>query len=107
MSDPVLVQRDGPVATVILNRPESLNALSESSWRELGSRMRELSLESDLRCVILRGAGNKAFGAGADISEFPQVRADAVQGRAPFPISPAQMLDTVGAFERVVGELGR
>ncbi|TMH16903.1 MAG: enoyl-CoA hydratase/isomerase family protein, partial [Betaproteobacteria bacterium] len=75
MADPVLVQRDGSVATVVLNRPESLNALSESSWRELGRQMRELSLESDLRCVILRGAGNKAFGAGADISEFPQVRA--------------------------------
>ena len=81
MSDPILVQRDGPVATVVLNRPESLNALSESSWRELGSRMRELSLESDLRCVILRGAGSKAFGAGADITEFPQVRAGAAQGR--------------------------
>ena len=37
MSDPVLVQRDGPVATVILNRPESLNALSESSWRADGA----------------------------------------------------------------------
>ena len=81
MVDPVLVQRDGSVATVVLNRPESLNALSESSWRELGSRMRELSLESDLRCVILRGAGGKAFGAGADITEFPQVRADAALGR--------------------------
>ena len=81
MSDSVLVQLDGPVATVVLNRPETLNALSESSWRELGRRMRELSLEPDLRCVILRGAGSKAFGAGADITEFPQVRSDAAQGR--------------------------
>jgi enoyl-CoA hydratase len=81
MSESVLVQIDGPVATVVLNRPESLNALSESSWRELGRRMRELSLQPDLRCVIVRGAGTKAFGAGADITEFPQVRPDAAQGR--------------------------
>src|ERR1700682_1658451 len=81
MADSVLVERDGPVATVVLNRPESLNALSESSWRELGRGVRGLSLDPDLRCVILRGAGSKAFGAGADITEFPQVRSDAAEGR--------------------------
>ena len=80
MDEVILVQIDGPVATVVLNRPESLNALSESSWHELGRRMRELSLNLDLRCVILRGSGHKAFGAGADISEFPQVRSNAAQG---------------------------
>ena len=82
MDDVILVQIDGPVATVVLNRPDSLNALSESSWRELGRIMRELSLNLDLRCVILRGAGDKAFGAGADIAEFPQVRSNVAQGAA-------------------------
>jgi len=82
MSDLIVVERAGPVATVVLNQPARLNALSQASWTELGQRMRELSAAADLRCVILRGAGVKAFAAGADIVEFQTVRADAVQGRA-------------------------
>jgi enoyl-CoA hydratase len=81
MSDCVQVERDGPLATVVLNRPDRLNALSETSWRELGERIRELSADANLRCVIVRGAGTKAFGAGADIGEFPTKRANATQGR--------------------------
>lgn len=82
MSDLIVVERVGAVATVVLNQQARLNALSQASWSELGARMRELSADTDLRCVILRGAGVKAFAAGADIVEFQTVRADAVQGRA-------------------------
>src|SRR5438128_3813458 len=82
MSDLIVVERAGAVATVVLNQPARLNALSQASWSELGQRMRELSADAELRCVILRGAGVKAFAAGADIDEFPTVRADAAQGRA-------------------------
>src|SRR5450432_312468 len=81
MSDLILVERDGAIATVVLNQPAKLNALSRASWSELGERMRELSADADLRCVVLRGAGTRAFGAGADIAEFPEVRADATQGK--------------------------
>ena len=80
MNDAILVERDGAIATVILNRPDKLNALAQRSWGELGERMRELSADTDLRCVILRGAGDQAFAAGADIAEFPQVRANLAQG---------------------------
>ena len=81
MSNAVLVQRDGAIATVVLNRQGRLNALSQASWAELGARMRELSADENLRCVIVRGAGTKAFAAGADITEFPEVRANSGQGR--------------------------
>src|SRR5450432_3896297 len=81
MPDLILVEREGAIATVVLNAPGKLNALSKESWRELGAHMRELSTNTELRCVILRGAGNQAFAAGADIAEFPEVRADAGQGR--------------------------
>ena len=81
MSNLVLVEREGPIATVVLNRPEKLNALSRATWAELGTQMRELSVQTEVRCVIVRGAGDKAFAAGADISEFPDVRADSKQGR--------------------------
>lgn len=74
MSDPVLVRREGPLARVLLNRPERRNALDLDMWRELGEAMRALSREPDLRCVVLRGAGGKAFAAGADIAEFERTR---------------------------------
>ncbi len=81
MSGPILVERKGAIAVVVLNAPGKLNALSTASWGELGARMRELSADPDLRCVVLRGAGDRAFAAGADISEFPRVRADSAQGK--------------------------
>jgi Enoyl-CoA hydratase/carnithine racemase len=81
MTHTVVVEREGAIATVVLDRPDKLNALSLASWTELGERMRELSADDDLRCVIVRGAGTKAFAAGADIAEFPKVRANAAQGK--------------------------
>ena len=81
MSEPVQVEREGAIATVVLNAPDKLNALSKAGWVELARAMRELSGDDGLRCVVLRGAGSAAFAAGADISEFPQVRANRAQGR--------------------------
>ena len=81
MTDYVRIERAGAIATVVLDRPDRLNALSLASWTALGARMRELSADDDLRCVVVRGAGTKAFAAGADIAEFPEVRANSAQGR--------------------------
>lgn len=78
-ADPILVARDGPVATVTLNNPARLNALDRAMWEALGTAMRALSGEEALRCVVLRGAGGKAFAAGADIAEFRTERANAMQ----------------------------
>lgn len=77
MNDPILLQRDGAVATVTLNNPEKLNALSFAMWMRLGEVMRELDADDKLRCIVLRGAGDKAFAAGADISEFETARKNA------------------------------
>jgi enoyl-CoA hydratase len=81
MSEAVLVAREGAVATVTLNKPERLNALDKAMWMALGAAMRELCADDGLRCVVLRGAGGKAFAAGADIAEFHRERADAKQAR--------------------------
>ncbi len=78
-TEALLVTRDGPVATVVLNNPTHLNALNLGMWQGLGDIMRTLSNDTHLRCVILRGAGDQAFAAGADIGEFNQVRANAKQ----------------------------
>ncbi|MGH8616177.1 MAG: enoyl-CoA hydratase/isomerase family protein [Burkholderiales bacterium] len=76
---PVLVARDGAIATVTLNHPERLNALNRAMWVGLGDTMRALSADDAMRCVVLRGAGHKAFAAGADIAEFATERADRAQ----------------------------
>lgn len=80
-TDVVLVQRDGVLATVVLNRPEKLNALTKPMWQRIGEVMRQLSAEDDLRCVVLRGAGEQAFAPGNDIAEFSSTRTNSGQAR--------------------------
>src|SRR5438876_591605 len=79
MSELILVTRDGPIATVVLNRPEKLNALTKPMWQELGAAIDGLSSDDDLRCIIVRGAGEKAFSPGNDIAEFATERANKTQ----------------------------
>ncbi|HET7764596.1 MAG TPA: enoyl-CoA hydratase-related protein [Burkholderiales bacterium] len=74
MPGEILLSRDGPVATVALSNPGKLNALDLAMWKRLGEAMRELDRDKALRCVVVRGAGNEAFAAGADISEFAKTR---------------------------------
>lgn len=81
MSAPVYVERDGAIASVVLNRPERMNALDKAMWMRLGELMRELEADEGVRCIVLRGAGGKAFAAGADISEFANERANSAQAR--------------------------
>jgi enoyl-CoA hydratase len=78
----VLCRRDGTVATVVLNRPHKLNALTKPMWQRLGELMRELSADESLRCIVLRGAGGKAFAPGNDIAEFETERSNFEQGKA-------------------------
>ena len=82
MTPAILVQRDGAIATVTLNRPERMNALNKVMWAGLGAAMREFGADDSLRCIVLRGAGDKAFAAGADIAEFHAERADSKQAKA-------------------------
>jgi enoyl-CoA hydratase len=65
----VLVERSAPVATVLLNRPEQLNALSDELMDELVTALQELDREEDVRCIVL-GGSERAFAAGADIGEL-------------------------------------
>jgi len=80
--DTILVQPSGDIATVVLNRPEKLNALTRPMWKRLGDVFEELSADETIRCIILRGAGTKAFAPGNDISEFTTERSNIEQARA-------------------------
>jgi enoyl-CoA hydratase len=79
VSELILVQRDGAIATVVLNRPEKLNALTRPMWRALGEAVTGLSADDSVRCIVLRGAGEKAFSPGNDISEFATERSNKAQ----------------------------
>jgi enoyl-CoA hydratase len=81
MDDPIYLTRDGAIATVVLNRPEKLNAMSVAMARRLEELMVACDRDADLRCVVLRGTGGRAFSVGADISEFEATRSSAAKAR--------------------------
>jgi enoyl-CoA hydratase len=66
----LLVERDGAVTVVTINRPKVLNALDTQTVDELEQVMRELQRSDEVRAVVLTGAGEKSFVAGADINEL-------------------------------------
>jgi enoyl-CoA hydratase/carnithine racemase len=76
------VQSAGPIATVVLDRPDKLNALTKGMWQALGDAIRRLSADGELRCIVVRGAGERAFSPGNDIAEFALERANSAQARA-------------------------
>jgi len=73
MGDFVRTERDGGVAVVTIEHPP-VNALSAPLLEELEAEIERLDADGNVRAVVLRGAGEKAFVAGADISEFPSLR---------------------------------
>ena len=79
MAETIVVERDGPIVTVVLNRPEKLNALTRAMWSELGATVQRLGDDRNVRCIVLRGAGEKAFSPGNDISEFETQRSNKAQ----------------------------
>jgi enoyl-CoA hydratase/carnithine racemase len=82
MSDDLLVERDGAVATVVLNRPDSHNAITLEMYKAIPALFASLDTDESVKVVVVRGAGTKAFASGADISEFEEVRGNADSAKA-------------------------
>ncbi|HYB42981.1 MAG TPA: enoyl-CoA hydratase [Candidatus Methylomirabilis sp.] len=76
MSDHVLVEQEGAIATVVFNRPKMRNAISLAMWAEIADVTDRLSRDDSVRAIVYRGAGREAFASGADISEFQEHRKD-------------------------------
>jgi enoyl-CoA hydratase/carnithine racemase len=87
----ILLERADAIATVTLNKPDKMNALDLGMWRDLAQAFQTLSADESVRCVILRGAGEKAFSAGADIEEFERERNSAAKSRAYSKITQAAL----------------
>lgn len=73
----ITVQDQGDLVTLSLDNPGRNNAISVGMWQRLLELADELAARDDLRVIIFRGTGQRAFSAGADISEFDQQRSDA------------------------------
>src|SRR5467141_4580567 len=71
----LLYEKRGPIAYVTLNRPKVLNALNQRTWADLRTAFEDARDDAAVRGIILRGAGDKAFIAGADIGELASVSA--------------------------------
>ncbi|MGD0700256.1 MAG: enoyl-CoA hydratase-related protein [Trebonia sp.] len=81
-AEPLLLDRDGPVATLTINRPDRLNALTYAMFTRLPWLLSEAAAMDGVRVLVLRGAGRKSFSAGADISEFETARSTPEQAAA-------------------------
>jgi enoyl-CoA hydratase len=75
----IRIEKKDLIATVTLSNPDKLNALNVAMWESMTRTFNDLSLDEDLRCVIIRGDGHN-FAAGADVEEFSTLRSTMAQG---------------------------
>jgi enoyl-CoA hydratase/carnithine racemase len=94
MSDPVLCERRGAVAVLTLDRADRRNALSRDTLYALGRLGRELVADPDVRAIVLTGAGDKAFCAGADLKERQGMTLEDVRRQVGLYRSELGVLDT-------------
>ncbi len=87
--DTLLIEHDGPIAWLTVNRPSAHNALNRAVWRSLAAAIGVLEESTATRVIVVKGAGDKAFISGADIGEFEDVRGDADAARAYDQLSEA------------------
>ena len=89
------VARDGAVAVVTIDRPDALNALNVETLTELRDRLRELAADDAARVVVLTGAGEKAFVAGADIKYMSGLDPDQAKGWGALGHEAGRLLETM------------
>src|SRR2546422_9210957 len=79
MTEPLLLHIEGAIATITFNRPERRNAITFDMWNHLQRLLVDVQENPQVRVIVLRGAGQEAFAAGADISEFATHRNNAAK----------------------------
>ncbi|HBV98490.1 MAG: enoyl-CoA hydratase [Peptococcaceae bacterium BICA1-7] len=90
----LLLERDGKIAVITLNRPEVRNALDPRTWAEIRGAIRECRFDKDIRVVIITGAGGKAFASGADIRSLNERETlEVLKGEAQDSLNDIENLD--------------
>jgi enoyl-CoA hydratase/carnithine racemase len=92
----VLYEKKGAIAYVTVNRPKVLNALNTPTWKDLRTAFEDARDDTAIRGVILTGAGNKAFIAGADISELAHVAAFEAEQSSRFGQEVLDLIENLG-----------
>ena len=92
----VLYEKKGAIAYVTVNRPKVLNALNTPTWKDLRTAFEDARDDTAVRGVILTGAGNKAFIAGADISELAHVAAFDAEQSSRFGQGVLDLIEDLG-----------
>jgi enoyl-CoA hydratase len=92
----VLYEKRNAIAYVTVNRPKVLNALNTPTWKDLRTAFEDARDDTAIRGVILTGAGNKAFIAGADISELAQVAAFEAEQSSRFGQEVLDLIENLG-----------
>lgn len=81
MTDDLLVEHRGGIATLTLNRPESHNAINIGMYQAIPELVAGLDKDPDVKVIVVRGAGERSFASGADITEFERERGSAAAAR--------------------------
>jgi len=92
----VLYEKKGAIAYVTLNRPKVLNALNRRTWEDLRTAFEDARDDTAVRGVILTGAGDKAFIAGADINELARVTAIEAEEASSFGQAVLNLIENLG-----------
>src|SRR6478752_6932750 len=92
----VLYEKKGLIAYVTVNRPKVLNALNTSTWTDLRAAFEDAKSDPSVRGVILTGAGDKAFVAGADISELAHIDAYEAEESSRFGQGVLDLIENLG-----------
>src|SRR2546427_7669689 len=92
----LLYEKKGAIAYVTLNRPKVLNALNQATWTDLRTAFEDARDDDAVRGVILTGAGDKAFIAGADISELAQVTAVEAEKSSSYGQAVLNLIENLG-----------
>jgi enoyl-CoA hydratase len=92
----VLYEKKDPIAYVTVNRPRVLNALNTPTWKDLQTALEDARSDATVRGVILTGAGDKAFIAGADISELAHATALAAEESSRFGQEVLDLIENLG-----------
>src|ERR1700744_746624 len=92
----ILYEKKGPIAYLTLNRPKVMNALSHAPWENLEAAFEDARDDDAVRGVILTGAGDKAFIAGADISELAHVGAYDAEESSRFGQGVLDLIENLG-----------
>jgi enoyl-CoA hydratase/carnithine racemase len=101
MSERIISRQEDGVGRIVFNHPEKRNAVSLEMWQAAEAALDSFAADDGVRVLVLAGAGDKAFGSGADISKFESERASR-EAVAHYSATTARFYDKLGAFPKPV-----